>query len=203
MKKTYILLFLLFTFFVANAQNKTASVFGTILDAKNNQPLFPAKVYLSGTMYGAQTDLNGKYKIENVPAGEYTVEMSSVGYERQIFTGVKLMAGDNKQMDASLSSLAITGKEIKIIGEKPLQEYDNGKTQKNIGKDVIEFKTAKAFTFVVDELTKLVFTSMVFPPPTHWLELVLGLTWEQMRWKMLKLQLVELVWNMAMPPQEL
>ncbi len=156
MKKTYTLLFLLFTFFVANAQTKTASVFGTILDAKNNQPLFPAKVYLSGTMYGAQTDLNGKYKIENVPAGEYTIECSSVGYERQIFTGIKLLAGDNKQMDATLSSLAITGKEIKIIGDKPLQEYDNGKTQKNIGKDVIESSPVKNIQNILNSQTGII-----------------------------------------------
>ena len=156
MKKKYLLLFLLLSIITANAQNKAASIFGTITDAKNNQPLFPAKIFLSGTMYGAETDINGKYKIENIAAGEYSVECSSIGYERQIFTGIKLMSSESKEMNASLSSLAITGKELKIIGDKPLQQYDNGKTQKNISKDVIDAAPAKNIQNILNSQTGII-----------------------------------------------
>ncbi|MFM2047921.1 MAG: hypothetical protein RI955_467, partial [Bacteroidota bacterium] len=134
---------MLFVNFVALAQTKSATLSGIITDAKNNQGLFPANVYLKGTMYGAQTDINGKYTIINIPAGEYTVEVSSVGFERQVFTAIRFMADEKKEINASISSLSITGKEVKIIGEKPLIDVDNGKTQKNISRDVIDAAPVK------------------------------------------------------------
>ena len=38
---------------------------------------------LKGTTLGASTDRDGEFSILNVPAGEYTLVISSIGFEKQ------------------------------------------------------------------------------------------------------------------------
>lgn len=42
-------------------------------------------VYLKDVHIGATTDLDGKYTIDNIPAGRHTLVVSYVGYETQSF----------------------------------------------------------------------------------------------------------------------
>ncbi|MFQ6675081.1 MAG: TonB-dependent receptor [Fidelibacterota bacterium] len=57
------------------------TVSGTVTDADGN-PLPGVNVFLEGTTYGDATDMDGAYVIENVPAGDYTVIVSAIGYKR-------------------------------------------------------------------------------------------------------------------------
>jgi hypothetical protein len=151
-----ILLILLIQSFSGFTQSKVATLNGIITDANNNKGLYPANVYLKGTMYGAQTDEDGKYQINNIPPGEYSVEVSSVGFERQLFTAYKFIADEKKELSISLSKLSVTGREVKIIGEKPLIDVDNGKTQKNISRDVIDAAPVKNIQNILNSQTGVV-----------------------------------------------
>ncbi len=60
----------------------TASLSGQILDPAQN-PLFGATVVLEGTSFGAISNENGRYLIENIPPGSYTVQASYLGFKTQ------------------------------------------------------------------------------------------------------------------------
>ena len=56
------------------------TIIGQVTD-ENGEPLIGANVAVTKTRQGAATDENGRYQIENVPAGEHTLKISYVGYE--------------------------------------------------------------------------------------------------------------------------
>ena len=53
---------------------------GEILDGSNKSPLAFANVVLEGTSMGSASDNEGRFKIENIEAGTYTVFASYMGY---------------------------------------------------------------------------------------------------------------------------
>ncbi|WP_396602362.1 TonB-dependent receptor domain-containing protein [Algibacter sp. R77976] len=107
MKKFILLLTLLATVF-SYAQN-TGSVVGKLTDKEyNNEPLAFANVLIKGTTKGTTSDFDGLYGLENIEAGNYTLEFSFVGYETQEIP-VAIVAGKvtevNVPMGASAASL--------------------------------------------------------------------------------------------------
>jgi len=72
--------FLLWTSSQAFAQNsQTGRITGKISDAQN-QPIEFANISLDGTSRGAVTSADGSFELTDVPAGEYILKVSSVGF---------------------------------------------------------------------------------------------------------------------------
>ncbi len=57
------------------------SVSGTVNDAKTQQPLTGASVQVQGSDRGAATDAFGKFQLDRLPAGEYTLLIKFIGYQ--------------------------------------------------------------------------------------------------------------------------
>ena len=74
MKKFILYLIPFFLF----AQEGDGSISGTVLG--DSEPLYGANVFLEGTTLGATTDSLGRYTIDNVPVGKYTVRVDFLGY---------------------------------------------------------------------------------------------------------------------------
>ncbi len=106
------LLLLFFLFCLSNvlmAQKYTLS--GVVTDAETKEPLFSANVWLGKT--GAVTDFDGRYSIE-LEKGTYEVQISYVGYEKQIKTIT--IGGSNVTLDAKLKTSQLL-KEIEIVAD--------------------------------------------------------------------------------------
>ncbi len=58
---------------------QTGSIKGRVTE-QDNQPLPGASVYLKDTQIGTATNGNGYFVLSNVPAGQYTLVVSSIGY---------------------------------------------------------------------------------------------------------------------------
>lgn len=54
---------------------------GLVRDARTQRPLAYASVFLANTTYGTTTDSTGHFKLGSVPAGQYELTVSHVGYE--------------------------------------------------------------------------------------------------------------------------
>lgn len=52
---------------------------GKILDKITKAPIFGAVVYLAGTSFGAQTDINGNFNL-TAPSGTYELNIKNIGY---------------------------------------------------------------------------------------------------------------------------
>ncbi len=54
---------------------------GRIVDKSTSEPLVGVNVFFSKTTWGATTDDNGFYTLTNIPAGQYELVVSMIGYE--------------------------------------------------------------------------------------------------------------------------
>ncbi|MEZ4697559.1 MAG: TonB-dependent receptor [Rhodothermales bacterium] len=86
---------------------QTATLSGTITDADDGQPLIGASVVLfpdgQATMAGGSaTDLDGRYSVQNLLAGTYTVRVTFVGYN-EITQSITLNSGESRVLDFELS----------------------------------------------------------------------------------------------------
>ncbi len=127
MKK--ITLLIIFSFCLINimAQNYTQTVKGKVQDGDTQVSLPGATVVLLGSdpLIGSTTDMDGNYKIENVPTGRKSFKISFLGYEevflREILVGSGREVVLNIQMKESVAKL----KEIKIMAHRNKNEAIN------------------------------------------------------------------------------
>ena len=115
---TKTILSIIFSFYVlfgclAFAQNN-GKIEGVITDVAKDQALTGANVQIVGSQLGAATDEDGYYLIPNVPAGDYQVEFTFLGYET-IQKSVTVEAGQSVQMNIALKSLPLSLDEILVI----------------------------------------------------------------------------------------
>ena len=106
----------------------------------NGEPVSFANVGLIGTSYGVATDVNGKYKLTNVPAGKYTLQISSVGF-KNFKKSLVVKAGETLKLDAvmektssQLDEFVVTGtlKEVSIMKSAvPIKVYKPAYFKKN------------------------------------------------------------------------
>src|SRR5687768_10602551 len=112
---------------VVFAQDK-ATLYGKVTDKETGEALVGANVIIKGTSMGKTADLDGNYRIENIKPGEYSIEVSYIGYGKTLFTGIKLKEGEVKQLNVKLGSQTVNvEQEVVIVGEKPLVDVEESK----------------------------------------------------------------------------
>jgi hypothetical protein len=122
MKKLYLLVLtglILLVTGVANAQITSAVVTGKIVDQKN-QPLPGVTVTAintsTGTKYGTQSNIDGRYSIPNMNAGgPYTLTATFIGFKKEERTNINLNLG-NVTFNFQMSDAATELKAVNITG---------------------------------------------------------------------------------------
>ena len=74
---TALILFL--TTSVSYAQDN--NVKGFVYEKSTGEPMMFCNVYLKGTTFGASTDINGFFNITRIPDGDYTILVTTLGYD--------------------------------------------------------------------------------------------------------------------------
>lgn len=64
-------------------RKETGIITGTVRDAVDGEALAGANVIIEGTPAGAATDLEGRFRITNVPAGPQTIVVRYIGYQTE------------------------------------------------------------------------------------------------------------------------
>jgi len=85
------------------SQNGTLA--GKVIENETGFEVIGATVMVRETGSGAASDLDGSYQI-SLPAGQYTVEVSYVGFAMQVFDNVVVETGKVTNLDISLSEEA-------------------------------------------------------------------------------------------------
>ncbi len=136
----------IFTFMVlipahARAQQISQTVQGQIIDGVTEVPLVGANVRLlpSKPILGASTDHEGKFSIDEVPLGNYTVEVSYLGYETSILTHVKVNSGKALNLRVRLTESILDMNAVVVSGSRSKASSNNDMT------------LAGARSFTVDE----------------------------------------------------
>lgn len=106
MRKILLSAFILFTFsLLMNAQITTSSLSGKVVSGE--ETIIGATVLAihepSGTQYGTITNVDGRFNIQGMRVGgPYRVEVSFIGYQTSIFTGITLQLGEVYILNATL-----------------------------------------------------------------------------------------------------
>ena len=89
----------------AGAQNEasTGAITGVVVEEGRGEPMPGANVRLKGTSTGTSTDLNGRYRIDNLEAGTYDLVFSFVGFQQKTLTGVEVESGGSTTVDVTLA----------------------------------------------------------------------------------------------------
>ena len=66
---------------LVTAQNQTVT--GVVISEEDGQPVIGASVRVENTQLGAITDVDGKFRISNVPSSANTLIISYIGMEEQ------------------------------------------------------------------------------------------------------------------------
>lgn len=123
---------------------------GVITDKANNQPLPGVNILLKGTYYGAASDFDGKFRIENISPGTYTVEVSFIGYKSMQFTGINIESNKTLQLNIKMEETSLTiAQDIVVVGEKPLIDVEETQSKKSISREDIEMAIAESVNDLV------------------------------------------------------
>lgn len=94
----------------------TGAVRGVVYDKATDDGLPGANVIIQGTSIGAATDLDGKFILRNIPAGQHIVVASYLGYESETVT-LDIIANRTIEVDFNLTLTALEGEEVTVTAQ--------------------------------------------------------------------------------------
>ncbi len=123
------------------SQKYTQTLRGKVIEKETQQPIAFATIALqtNGTMLGTNSDDAGNYRIENVPIGRATVQVSFVGYESITIQNIEITSGREAIVNVELVESTISLEGVVVRAESSKE------------KPINTFASASARTFSVEE----------------------------------------------------
>ena len=116
----------------------TGKIAGTVVDGATGEPLAGANVIVENSDFGAAADLNGHYTILHMPPGEYTVNVSMMGYATVTLEGVSVRIDQTAYADFNLQMEAIKGEAVTILADRTIIKKDVATSVVNVSADEVE-----------------------------------------------------------------
>ncbi len=91
------------------------TVTGRVTDASNGQPIAAVQVFISSLDLGGLTQQNGRYLLQNVPAGTHTLSVSRIGY-RTVEAQITVGGGQTVEQNFSVAEEALQLDAIVVTG---------------------------------------------------------------------------------------
>ncbi|MCZ6701699.1 MAG: carboxypeptidase-like regulatory domain-containing protein, partial [Ignavibacteria bacterium] len=113
-KKLHIVSLLAILFFSYSLIFAQGTISGKVTDV-NGDAIVGANVFLKGTTMGAATNIDGNYKVERVPAGTYTLRVSSIGY-KPVESSLTITDGETTTQNVTLAEDILQMEGVVITG---------------------------------------------------------------------------------------
>jgi len=145
-----LLCLILFILFITSSADSLLAqargrIVGRITDATSGDFLPGANVMLKGTTFGAASDREGRYRIDNIPPGTFNLVVSYIGYD-EYAAEVTVSAGRDSRQDIQLKQSFVEMKEVTVVGlrEGQMKALTQQKTAANI-KNIIDEEQMQLF----------------------------------------------------------
>ncbi len=94
-----------FIFCIAlQADAKTGVIAGVVIDGETSETLVGATVMLEGTSTGTVTDIDGRYRFDNLPTGIYAIRISYISFQTKTINEIIVKEGVVTVADAVLET---------------------------------------------------------------------------------------------------
>ncbi len=103
------------------AAQETGILWGTVVDRQTGDPLVGATIFLEGTQSGTICDMDGSFRLMDVPVGTYVLVASMIGYQKASIIGVEVLSEGGEAIEVALGSEAIELSEEVVIEAKALR----------------------------------------------------------------------------------
>lgn len=133
--------------FAANSFAENGKIAGKISDKTYGDAIIGASVSVQGLSIGTVTDVDGNFILNNVPTGEYVIEVKYIGFQQKNIEGVAVKAGQttnvNVVMEESSSTkmdeVVITARlDRETVNALYIQQRNNVSLSSGISADIIQ-----------------------------------------------------------------
>jgi hypothetical protein len=101
--------------------NENSTIKGYVYDTETGETIIGATVYLESTAYGSYTNKSGYFSVTGIPAGEYKLKVSSIGYE-SLTEKIKFKKNESIRRDFKLNPSSIKTGEVAVEAEKEVEK---------------------------------------------------------------------------------
>ena len=115
------IIFLLLVYIAPAKAVERHEIHGRLTDAETGKPIVYANVFLANTTLGTTSDSQGRFVIERVPPGQFTLVIGMMGYAMEQVPVQVTDAGPTHLPLIRLKPQAIQGETIEISAERPVQ----------------------------------------------------------------------------------
>ncbi len=155
-KRILVVLAIVISTSLAFGQKLTQTVRGTIVDDDNKSALIGATVVVIGSdpIIGAATDFKGKFRLENVPIGRISLQISYIGYDAKTISDIEINSGKETVLDLSLQESIVKMQEVVITANRNKGEALNDMSI--ISSRSISLEDTKRYTGGMDDPARVV-----------------------------------------------
>jgi hypothetical protein len=98
----------------AQSLSLSGEIRGHVYDMRSKEPLIGVNIIVVDSPYGASTDADGKFIINNVPIGAYRLRFDYIGYEKIFKTDVIVKSAVPAVVNMELKQSSIEGEEVVV-----------------------------------------------------------------------------------------
>ncbi|MBK7092694.1 MAG: carboxypeptidase-like regulatory domain-containing protein [bacterium] len=130
--------------YISSIAGTTGKIKGEITENETCEPIPYAVVQIEGTTMGAQTDVNGRYEIQNVPVGTWRLQVTKCGW---VSTRVESIVVDSNQ--TTFVNVAMTESTLDslpcciLITYRDLINVSETQSVKNLNADQLKHRPAR------------------------------------------------------------
>lgn len=164
--KNLLFIIFIFTAVISFSQEITQTIKGKIVDVDSEMSLPGASVIVvdSDPIIGTITNIDGIFKLDNVPVGRVSLQISFIGYETQFMSDILLSSGKELSLNISLKESFLALNEVVIKAEVKKEEALN--KMATLSARTFSVEDAQRFAGGMDDPSRLVSTYAGVTPST-------------------------------------
>jgi hypothetical protein len=168
------------------SQKLTQTVRGTVVDIDDKLPLLGTSVFIVGTnpVIGTATDKDGNFRLENIPIGRITLQLSYMGYESKIIPDIVVNSGKEVVLEIPLQESAIKMDDVVVNPDSKKGEALNDMALLSVRS--ISLEETKRYTGGMDDPARVVssFAGVTATPDGSSDIIVRGNSPKYMQWRL-------------------